>query len=349
MKKHVEVNQLEFLPYHFLLATVGNPGVVRYHDTSIGRLVAEHKTKLGPCHLMRQNPHNAVLHCGHANGSVTLWTPTMSTPIVKMLCHRGPVKGMAIDNSGYYMATSGLDGQLKIFDVRTYRELHSYYTPTPAHHLDISQKGLLAVGWGPHVHIWKDALKTKQTSPYMTHLVPGSNITGLKFVPFEDVLGVSHNSGIASLVIPGSGEANYDALELNPYETRIQRREKEVSMLLEKLPADTISLNPNFIGSVDRAPEAVKRAEQKLAWEANNNGKFDDTEGRKKMRGRSKSMRRYLNKQGNVVDAKREALRQKLEKDAKDREHQKRVKRGLEPAEKPYNPLDRFASTKKKE
>lgn len=51
------------------------------------------------------------------------------------------------------MATSGLDGQLKIWDVRTYKHMNAYYTPTPAHSLDISQTGLLGVGFGPHVQV----------------------------------------------------------------------------------------------------------------------------------------------------------------------------------------------------
>lgn len=51
------------------------------------------------------------------------------------------------------MATSGLDGQLKIWDVRTYKHLNAYYTPTPASTLDISQAGLLGVGFGPHTQV----------------------------------------------------------------------------------------------------------------------------------------------------------------------------------------------------
>lgn len=51
------------------------------------------------------------------------------------------------------MATSGLDGQMKIWDVRTYKQLQAYYTPTPASCLAISQQGLLAVGHGPHVQV----------------------------------------------------------------------------------------------------------------------------------------------------------------------------------------------------
>ena len=59
LDKHIDVNRLEFLPYHFLLASVGNAGYLKYQDTSTGRLVGELRTKLGPCDVMRQNPSNA--------------------------------------------------------------------------------------------------------------------------------------------------------------------------------------------------------------------------------------------------------------------------------------------------
>lgn len=40
-----EATRLEFLPHHFLLGSVGSTGVLRYQDTSTGRIVATHRTK----------------------------------------------------------------------------------------------------------------------------------------------------------------------------------------------------------------------------------------------------------------------------------------------------------------
>ena len=92
LRNHIQPLALEFLPYHFLLASVGQAGYLKYQDTSTGDLVSEHRTKLGSCNVIRQNPWNAVLCLGHSNGYVTMWTPNMSLPVVKMLCHRGPGK-----------------------------------------------------------------------------------------------------------------------------------------------------------------------------------------------------------------------------------------------------------------
>lgn len=68
MKQHLDVTRMEFLPYHYLLATVGNQGILRYHDTSTGTMVAEHKSRMGSVQAMAQNRHNAIVHLGHQNG-----------------------------------------------------------------------------------------------------------------------------------------------------------------------------------------------------------------------------------------------------------------------------------------
>lgn len=151
---------------------------------------------------MCQNPDNAIMHLGHANGTVTLWSPSMTTPLVKMLCHNGPVKDVTVTNSGYHMATSGLDGQVKIWDLRTYKLLDAYFSPTPASTLEYSQTGLLAVGSANRISVWKDLLKGKQKEPYMTSTMK-STVDGFKFCPFEDVLGVGHEKGFSTLIIPG--------------------------------------------------------------------------------------------------------------------------------------------------
>jgi U3 small nucleolar RNA-associated protein 7 len=94
MRNHIEVNRMAFLPYHFLLATVGNAGFLKYQDTSTGELVSELRTKLGRCDCMALNPYNAIVNLGHSNGTVTMWAPSMSAPVVSIFTHRGPVTGV---------------------------------------------------------------------------------------------------------------------------------------------------------------------------------------------------------------------------------------------------------------
>ncbi len=46
-------------------------------------------------------------------GTVTLWSPNAKEPLVKMLCHAGPLKGLTVDRTGHYMATTGMDSQIR--------------------------------------------------------------------------------------------------------------------------------------------------------------------------------------------------------------------------------------------
>lgn len=309
LKQHTENTKLDFLPYHFLLVGAGNTGMLKYHDVSTGTLVSELKTKLGPTQAMKQNPWNAVMHLGHGNGTVSLWSPTMNQPLAKMQSCRGPVRDIAVDREGKYMAVSGSDKIVKIWDLRKFEELDTYYSPTPATSLDISDNGLLSAGWGPHVTVWKDVFKTHQDEPYMTHLLPGSKIEKIRYVPFEDILGVGHQKGVSSLIVPGAGEANFDAMELNPYESAKQRQEGEVRALINKLRPDTIALDPNFIGMVDKDARHFRLKKSDLQDVEVQEAKDKEAAEfgiRPDLKPEHSKVRRYLEKnKNNVMDARK--------------------------------------------
>lgn len=84
----------------------------------------------------------------------------------------------------------------------------------------------------------------------MTHPIPHRPLTSLRFAPFQDVLTIGHSAGLSSVLVPGSGEPNFDSTEADPFENKKARREKEVKALLDKIQPDMISLDPEFVGSL---------------------------------------------------------------------------------------------------
>lgn len=118
---------------------------------------------------------------------------------------------------------------------------------------------------------------------------PSVTANAIKFAPFEDVLGISHAEGYASIVVPGAGLANFDTYEANPFESGSQRKEKLIHGLLEKLDPNTISIKVNTVGDIDGASKEViekekrEHEEQEIA-----NMKKKEKKVKKKARGRSK-------------------------------------------------------------
>uniref|UniRef100_A0A8C1JEV7 WD repeat domain 46 n=1 Tax=Cyprinus carpio TaxID=7962 RepID=A0A8C1JEV7_CYPCA len=237
VKKFNDVLRMQFLPYHFLLATASATGFLQYLDVSVGKEVAAICTKMGPLDVMSQNPHNAIIHLGHPNGTVSLWSPNQKEPLVKMLCHRGAVRSLTVDKTGTRVSQS-LDRKLKV------------------------QRGLLSAATGDIVQVYQNVLGSSPVSkPYMAHRLRGQ-IWGLAYCPFEDVLGIGHGEGFTSMIVPGAGEPNFDALDTNPYRSSKQRQEWEVKALLEKMQPELIGLDPGQLSKVDQASFEQRHKEQ---------------------------------------------------------------------------------------
>ncbi|XP_003789135.1 WD repeat-containing protein 46 [Otolemur garnettii] len=309
------VTRLEFLPFHFLLATASETGFLTYLDVSVGKIVAALNARAGRLDVMTQNPYNAIIHLGHSNGTVSLWSPAMKEPLAKILCHRGGVRALAVDSTGTYMATSGLDHQMKIFDLRgTFQPLSARTLPQGAGHLAFSQRGLLVAGMGDVVNIWArqgQASPPSLEQPYLTHRLSGP-VHGLQFCPFEDVLGVGHSGGITSMLVPGAAEPNFDGLENNPYRSRKQRQEWEVKALLEKVPAELICLDPRALAEVDviSLEQAKKERIERLGYDPEAKAPFQP---KPKQKGRSSTASLVKRKKKVMDEEHRDKVRQNLE------------------------------------
>lgn len=261
LKRMHNVNTLEFLPYHFLLASGSNDGWLKYLDISIGEMVAEYRTVDDKITLMKQNPSNAVMCIGSAKGVVSMWSPSVKEPLARILCHPAPISSLAFNPSGDKLATTGIDRKIKLWDTRMFKQpLTEYKTNTPVNQIALSQKNVMAVAMGNICEIFRNSEtgNVNSINSYLRNVEDGA-ITSVEFVPYEDVLGIGSSKGFSSILVPGCGEANFDALEQNPFRTKTQRREHEVKALLEKIPSDLITLDASQIIGVD-----VLRLEQKL-------------------------------------------------------------------------------------
>ena len=134
--------------------------------------------------------------------------------------------------------------------------------------MDISDTGLLALGVGREAQVLKDAFTKPTEVTYLKHSLtsPATKISGgggivastkallssisidcVRFRPLEDILGIGHTHGITTIVVPGSGEPNFDTFESNPFMTLQQRRETEIQSLIHKLNYETIGIGENTI------------------------------------------------------------------------------------------------------
>eukprot|EP01024_Parvocaulis_polyphysoides_P008998 TRINITY_DN12728_c0_g1_i1.p4 TRINITY_DN12728_c0_g1~~TRINITY_DN12728_c0_g1_i1.p4 ORF type:complete len:208 (-),score=43.07 TRINITY_DN12728_c0_g1_i1:157-780(-) len=141
----------------------------------------------------------------------------------------------------------------------------------------------------------------QQDKPYLIHRIPPPMglATQVAFCPYEDALGVGCELGVSSLLVPGSGIGSYDVFVADPFETKKQRQEREVRALLDKLPPESIILNPDVFGQILREPEEVKeerQAEEEAANRLAREQQLQKTLARKKMRGRNKPTKRVAKK-----------------------------------------------------
>ncbi|KAK9871207.1 hypothetical protein WA026_011486 [Henosepilachna vigintioctopunctata] len=264
LKRLNKVSRVEFLPYHFLLASCSDEGYLSWVDISIGKLISQYNSNLGRLAIMCQNPWNSLLCIGQSNGVVSMWSPNTRDPVAKMLCETTPILGLNVDPSGRYMATSSSDRTIKLWDCRKLTgPIQHNRLSSSATLLNFSQTGMLAVGMGNIVEVYRNP-----TTPLCSRYIRNRSNTPtsyMEFCPYEDILGVATSKGFQSLLIPGAGEANFDALEANPYQTKRQRREAEVKSLLEKVQPELITLHPSVISTID-VPSLKEKveAQQKL-------------------------------------------------------------------------------------
>ena len=331
LKKLYRVYKMEFLPYHFLLVSASDNGYISWLDVTMGQMVSSLRMKNPRLTALKQNPYNALIAAAHPNGMVDMWSPNQKEPIVSMLCHPSAVRDIAFDIEGQYMVSAGTDRTVRVWDIRNFKCLQSYRLRSVPNCLDVSQRNCVAVGLGNVVEVYNDCFRTPVDTPYMRHRL-NDTICDLEFCNFEDILGLGHQKGFTSVIIPGSGEPNFDALESNPYMTASQRKEMEVKALLEKIPAELISLEPTVLATVDKDSLRKSLEEKKKI----NYVKPSDIEFESRRKKRTKSAKKVKIKKELKEKKKRSEIQMKI-KQKKQEVNNKQTKDNI-------SVLDRFKS-----
>lgn len=349
VKRLYRVNKMEFLPYHFLLASASSQGYLSWLDVSIGELAGHFNSNLGDIRMMCSNPSNGVLCVGGGKGVVTMWSPKVKEPLAEMLCHPTPMSALAVDPKGQHLVTASLDKTIKVWDIRELSgPMAIYKLKKPINQLDVSQRGVLAFTTGNVCTVYKNLIMGNDQERYLQHRCDDF-VHGMHFCPYEDILGIATSKGFQSMIVPGSGEPNYDAREVNPFQTKSQRKEHEIHALLEKIPAELISLNPNEIAGVD-VPTLKEKvdAKKQLFFVKPPQIEF---KSRHKMKGRGGTVKAARNKQI-VKDMARKEFISDLRKKKKEIIAETKVENSENfiPLEKSKpSALDRFKPKKKKQ
>lgn len=261
LSKMANMDRLAYLPKHMLLAASSSTySTMQYTDISTGQEVSVKPPAImkNPTSCLAVNQANGVVASTDMRGVIKFWSPSVVDPLIQLKGHQGSIEDICFHGNGRFFITLGGDHKMKVWDLRTLRTLEEYAVTYTFQTLDISSSGLVALGGGTNVQIWKGLFSSqKPTAPYMKFGLGYGNIAErVRFCPFEDVLGVGHSQGFTSLLVPGSGEANPDFYAANPHETERHRKERVVSTLLDKLPPDMISMDIQVPGVNEERLEA---------------------------------------------------------------------------------------------
>ncbi|RNF03956.1 U3 small nucleolar RNA-associated protein 7 [Trypanosoma rangeli] len=248
LSQMANMDRLAYLPRHLLLCAASTRfSVMQYMDISTGQELGAKVPSVvrDPVSCMDVNPSNGVVASCDLRGVVKFWSPAVVDPLVQLKGHKGVIDDIRFHPNGRFFVTLGGDHKFKVWDCRTLRALEEYAVTYTFNTVDVSSSGLVAMGGGTNVQLWKGIFSSaKPNAPYMKFGLGYGNIAQqLRFCPFEDVLGIGHSRGFQSMLIPGAGDANPDFFYANPHETERHRKERVVSTLLDKLPPDTISLD----------------------------------------------------------------------------------------------------------
>jgi len=342
------VVSMDYLPHHYLLVTGNKSSWLQHLDISTGTIVSKYCVRKGPLYQMCH--WDGVTCLGHTNGSVTFWKPyekpkvyniqeysdktkdpgLLGTKVCNPIHEGAPaITSMCVSHCGNYLATAAANRKVRVFDLRYMGQQHvyKYHMNFSCKNMQFSQRRMLCCTNHNEVQLFKDPCEQVSKTPYLSH-VTKSPITSAQFCPYQDVLGLGLQTGFETMLVPGAGDPNFDGFGANPFKTKSQRKESEIKNLLNKLPYDTISFDPDQLNKVDMATIEQKREDKirRLGY-VPTKPKFVP---RKKMKGKGKSGAIEKRKQKVHDQEARAKIVEKIREDRKKEEQEKKNEKKLQ-------------------
>jgi len=225
LREHSNVRGLTYLQDHFLLGTLTHKGVLRYQDTTIGKLVSEIDTKSRGSPIVHDRTNGVVYLAGKECGSITLWSPRTTEYLAKVSASKAQVRHIRVSECGRVLVTASKN-EVCTWDIRNMYKATG--RKTYAHKIsavDISQKNIIAIGQKNTVEIvrMKDSANSAMQT-VLSHYTGKKRVSSLAFMPYEDILTVGTEHGIENIVVPGSALETYRRNE-NPRASKKEKKE----------------------------------------------------------------------------------------------------------------------------
>ena len=143
-----------------------------------------------------------------------------------------------------------------VYDLRnSYKPVVEHFMKGGSQNLTYSDGGILGASYANgEIKTYLDTHIQPVRQPYISFKA-SDQVQDIDFCPMEDVLGIGYNTGFESIIIPGAGKSSIDSYENNPFRTKKQLDNWEVSRLLDKIPAKMITLDSAEL----RRVESVKK------------------------------------------------------------------------------------------
>lgn len=240
-----ETCHLKYLPNHLLLVISTQRGKIMWLDISTGEIKSRTSTNIDNITALNVNTGTGVTILGDSKGVLSIWTPSQNKAVAYLKCHKSIINNIIPVPNGFEVVTTGSDRRIKIWDTRYLKETkNDIIVKNNISSLDVSQSNLLVAGLDTSCQIFD--YKSNQTSSGYTCYRSKDTITGTKFCPNEDVLGISTASSFSSVLIPGSASESFTQ-ESNPFASKSQQTETITHTLLSKIIPDMIVPEHNFI------------------------------------------------------------------------------------------------------